>query len=86
MKNEKQSTNAIEVTREDLDSLVDLAIAKQAEMDARQAAIDAKEARRVQRQEERRAKAQEDRKRAREAEAERLRFLEVFEWACSETE
>jgi hypothetical protein len=84
--NDKHGTNAIEVTREDLDSLVDLAIAKQAEMDARQAVIDAAEARRVQREVERRDKKRQDLERAREAEVERARFCEVFEWICAEPE
>jgi hypothetical protein len=86
MKTDKQDTRPFDISIEELGPMLDVAIAKQAEVDAKKAEADAKEARRVQRQDERRAKASEDRQRAREALAESIRGREIIEWMSDESE
>jgi len=86
MNTKSQGTKPFEISDEELEPLLDLALAKKAEADAKQAEADAKEARRLQRQDERRAKASDERQHNREAVAEQLRSRELFEWLCAETE
>ena len=86
MNTKNQDIQPFDISIEELEPLLDLALAKKAEADARKAEADAKEAKRVQREAERRAHARQEFQRSREAAAERLRFREMFDWMCAETE
>ena len=86
MNSEQKTPKPFDISTEELDALLDVAAAKQAEADARKADADAKEAIREERRVARQAKAREDFQRAREAEAERLRGRAIIEWMCTEPE
>ena len=86
MNTKNEDTQPFDISIEELERMLDLAAAKQAEADARKAEADAKEAKREERRTARQAKAREDFQRAREAEAESLRGRAIIEWMCTEPE
>ena len=79
MNTKNEDTQPFDISIEELERMLDLAAAKQAEADA-------KEAKREERRTARQAKAREDFQRAREAEAESLRGRAIIEWMCTEPE